>query len=201
MPKVVLFSKSLNFIEEFHHRVKLETFVESTTAQEALEQASGSDTLIVADYDSVASEINKWIASSNIPKNLVVLENTPAIVTGKMLLSHGIKAYGNSKMLTHHFKQLMHNVLKGDIWSYPELTAALMRVGVQKSLSEDAQDLIDIRLSEKEKEVLYLVLEGLTNEAIANKLSITERTVKAHMSSIFNKLHVNDRLSLVLLLK
>ena len=48
-------------------------------------------------------------------------------------------------------------------------------------------------LSEREREVLALLTQGLANKEIATRLYITERTVKAHVSSIFNKLGVNSR--------
>lgn len=49
------------------------------------------------------------------------------------------------------------------------------------------------RLTERENEVLTLVARGLTNEAIAKKLFISTRTVKAHMSRILRKLGVKGR--------
>jgi len=48
-------------------------------------------------------------------------------------------------------------------------------------------------LSEREREVLALLAQGVPNKEIAARLYITERTVKAHVSSLFNKLGVNSR--------
>lgn len=157
--------------------------------------------IIIADYDSVAKDINSLISSGTLPKNVIVLEKVPAIATGKMLISHGIKAYGNSRMLTIHYEQMIDTVVNNKVWTYPELTAAIIKDKNKKSLNSYAKSLIDSRLTDKEKETVYLILEGLTNDAIASKLDITTRTVKAHVSSIFTKLHVSDRISLVLLLK
>jgi DNA-binding NarL/FixJ family response regulator len=49
-------------------------------------------------------------------------------------------------------------------------------------------------LSEREREVLTLVAEGLPNKQIARRLEITEKTVKAHLTSIFRAIGVNDRM-------
>lgn len=49
------------------------------------------------------------------------------------------------------------------------------------------------QLSGREEEVLRLVLEGLPNKRIARRLGITERTVKAHLTRIFQQLGVADR--------
>ena len=48
-------------------------------------------------------------------------------------------------------------------------------------------------LTEREKEILRLIVLGGTNKEIAKKLGITEKTVKNHLSSIFCTLHVNNR--------
>lgn len=48
-------------------------------------------------------------------------------------------------------------------------------------------------LSEREREVLLLVAEGLPNKLIARRLSISEKTVKAHLTSVFRQIGVTDR--------
>jgi DNA-binding NarL/FixJ family response regulator len=47
-------------------------------------------------------------------------------------------------------------------------------------------------LTEREREVLGLVAEGLTNRAVADRLVVAERTIEAHISSIFGKLDLPD---------
>jgi NarL family two-component system response regulator LiaR len=48
-------------------------------------------------------------------------------------------------------------------------------------------------LSQREREVLHLVADGLTNTQIAERLIISEKTVKSHVSNILGKLHLADR--------
>jgi DNA-binding NarL/FixJ family response regulator len=55
-----------------------------------------------------------------------------------------------------------------------------------------------VGLTEREREVLKLVAEGLANKQIAARLGITERTVKAHLSSAFSRIGVADRTSAAL---
>jgi DNA-binding NarL/FixJ family response regulator len=53
-------------------------------------------------------------------------------------------------------------------------------------------------LSEREAQVARLVAAGFSNREIADRLAITERTVKAHLTAIFEKLGLRDRLQLSL---
>jgi DNA-binding NarL/FixJ family response regulator len=52
----------------------------------------------------------------------------------------------------------------------------------------------DQQLSGRERQVLRLVASGLANKQIGRKLSISERTVKAHLTNIFSRLGVTDRM-------
>ena len=56
-------------------------------------------------------------------------------------------------------------------------------------------------LSERERDVLHLVVQGYKNRDIARKLSITSKTVSNHLSNIFNKLEVADRAQAILKVK
>ena len=53
-------------------------------------------------------------------------------------------------------------------------------------------------LTPREREIALLVGAGVSNKAIAQRLDITERTVKAHLGAVFNKLGVTGRLQLAL---
>lgn len=54
-------------------------------------------------------------------------------------------------------------------------------------------------LTSREKEIVELIVGGATNKQVAKELDISERTVKGHLSNVFQKLGVADRLKLVLL--
>ena len=54
-------------------------------------------------------------------------------------------------------------------------------------------------MTRREKDVLLLVTQGANNKSIADKLVLSEVTVKSHLNSIFKKLNVTNRTQLVLL--
>lgn len=200
--QIIFFSSAFEIVNEWKSKHNIEYSVscyDLDTLKKALED--NEIYILIIDYDSVANDINKLISTAAIPDNSIILERAPEIATGKMLLSHGIKAYGNARMQSIHYLQMISTVIEGKVWTYPELTASLAKDASKPSLNEDSITLIQNRLSPKEIEVIYYILDGLTNNAIALKIDITVRTVKAHVSSIYSKLHVNDRISLVLLLR
>ena len=56
----------------------------------------------------------------------------------------------------------------------------------------------DSEMTEREVQVLRLVAQGLTNQQVACKLNITERTIEYHLSEIFQRLEVSSRTAAVL---
>jgi DNA-binding NarL/FixJ family response regulator len=71
--------------------------------------------------------------------------------------------------------------------------APLAPRAAREVLSARSEERPDAGLSPREQEVLRLVAEGLPNKLIAHRLSISEKTVKAHLTSIFQQIGVTDR--------
>ena len=200
--KTVYFSIDQDILDEWIEKFKTDSFVIVYDLESLENEVTQSEnSLVIADFDTVAHQINTLISLNKVPKHLVVLEKSPEIPTGKRMINSGVKAYGNSRMLKEHFKQMCYVVLSGRTWTYPKLTASLLSSVDKGALSQESVDMIEKRLTAKEAKIAYLILKGLTNDAIASQEDISTRTVKAHVSSIFNKLHVNDRISMILLLK
>jgi DNA-binding NarL/FixJ family response regulator len=82
---------------------------------------------------------------------------------------------------------------RGEATLHPSVAARLMR-----ELAAERSSPLD-ELTEREREVLACIAQGMSNAAIANHLIISERTVKTHVSNILSKLHLQDRTQAVLL--
>jgi len=81
-------------------------------------------------------------------------------------------------------------VKSGESVLHPKIIAKLLKRAMTAPVKErKASDL----LSERESEVLRLVALGMSNKEIAEKLFLSQRTVKAHLTHIFNKLNVASR--------
>lgn len=71
---------------------------------------------------------------------------------------------------------------------------------MKKRIKQSIQDAI-AGLTHRENEIALLVAQGESNKNIAYKLAITERTVKAHLTEIFKKMQVADRVKVALIIK
>lgn len=86
----------------------------------------------------------------------------------------------------------IRDVNMGKTYIQPSIASMLVE-GLEEKDSNKELDKIR-QLTKREYEVLSLIAEGLSNKDIADKLFISEKTVKNHVSSIFKKLDVNDRI-------
>jgi two-component system, NarL family, nitrate/nitrite response regulator NarL len=96
----------------------------------------------------------------------------------------------------------IRKVHSGEIWLDSNTTAAVMRqfASPMDAASGDTRGRIRERspLSNREREIVGLVAQGYKNKEMAEKMFISEQTVKNHLHNIFDKLGVSDRLELAL---
>lgn len=80
---------------------------------------------------------------------------------------------------------------RGEVVLHPFVAARLMQSLQTKPTTESGG--VSTDLSKRELEVLRLIAEGITNAEIAERLFISQKTVKSHVSNILSKLHLADR--------
>jgi DNA-binding NarL/FixJ family response regulator len=132
------------------------------------------------------------------PFDVLLFCNEPSITEGLNLFQFGIKGYLNTFATVERIQQALTTISAGSIWLGTEILQAMIQsVGENNQIDEHWKAL----LTDRELEVVSLVLQAKSNREIAEQLFITERTVKAHMHNIFEKLEVSDRLALVLKIK
>ena len=132
---------------------------------------------------------------------IAVLANAPNQAEALYCLSLGVVAYSHayspSKMLT----EIKTVITNGGVWLGQDLLKRLIEVSTNLAGNQAEQVEQHLSaLSKREKQVAKEAAKGLSNKEIARILNITERTVKAHLSSTFERLGVKDRLHLALIL-
>lgn len=97
----------------------------------------------------------------------------------------------------HECEQSIHAIGRGEPWLERRLVHRLLLEGaVHAADSTRATAGGTMRLSQREQEIVRLVVLGLCNKKIATKLRIAENTVKAHLVNVFRKLGIHDRTQL-----
>lgn len=89
--------------------------------------------------------------------------------------------------------EAIRSAYKGNIQLHPDIANALLSQTLPEEEKEEEPSVQVGVLTARENEVLQLLAKGMSNKEIAAVLVITEKTVKAHMSSILSKLHLSDR--------
>ena len=117
----------------------------------------------------------------------------------------GAKGYVLKTMASAQLIYAMEEVLNGKIYLPLALSSRFFEYFQQtfreeaekKDAAEEEENLLNY-LTQREEEVLELLTQGITYKGVANKLFISETTVKTHVNNIFQKLQVNDRTQAVL---
>lgn len=116
-------------------------------------------------------------------------------------LQAGARTYLLKDLPSEKLLATIRSTYKGDIVLQPEIAAKLLNraSGTKASACKYNDEKILEPLTAREKEVLALMAEGLSNSNIAAKLFLTEGTVKNQVSNIYSKLGTSDRTRAVLL--
>lgn len=132
---------------------------------------------------------------------IFLLSDQPDHEEGFAFLKLGIVGYGNSYISAERLAEAVHVITSGGVWLGQKIIQQLIREAYKYSGKnvENIEGTLAV-LTPKERRVADLVARGETNLEIAADLAISERTVKAHLTSIYEKVHVGNRLSLALLL-
>jgi two-component system nitrate/nitrite response regulator NarL len=89
----------------------------------------------------------------------------------------------------------IERVGQGEVWFDQSMIAGLLSAAA--SIAGGQDDVRIAMLTKREREIILLVSEGLRNKQVADRLFISETTVRHHLTSIFSKLGVSNRLDLV----
>jgi two-component system response regulator NreC len=112
------------------------------------------------------------------------------------MLNAGASGYLPKKAAPTELLNAIRVVKEGGVYLYPSLAKTLVQDYIKRADSEDEKATYD-GLTEREREVLTLIADGLSNQEVADRLIISVKTVERHRANILGKLHLHSRTDLV----
>jgi len=106
----------------------------------------------------------------------------------------GAKGYVLKGVSSRELANVIRSVAAGDIFVSPGLASNILFEMTQEKPTSPFDELTD-----REREILMLLSEGLTNREIGERLHLAEKTIKHYMSNVLQKLHVRSRVEAALL--
>ncbi len=182
--------------EAFSDAQGLSSLFELTPAREGEKRMLWFDISNTSAQERMAL-VNQCIASGS---PVIVMSSLPNDDEAYEMLRNGAYGYCHNVAAPSQLVEIAQVVEHGGLW----VGAAVMRrlVTIANRVSDHKPKNGTIRgldeLTHKELDVAKQVAVGATNKEIAEQLHMSERTVKAHLSSVFDKMAVRDRVQLAL---
>ena len=196
---VLIFSNSTKLLEKWKNALSSFHVKKIESIELLQDKISEEVSVVLIDIFSCGENPISFLAPIiNAGAFVMVLDPYPKYENTKNFLELGVKGYGNLMIHDMHLNAAVETIIDGDIWLYPDfINELLFRMGSKPSPISEGGFLE--KLSYREREVALCIKDGSTNQEIAEKLDITTRTVKSHVSHIYEKIGVANRLSLALL--
>ncbi len=114
-------------------------------------------------------------------------------------LQLGAKGYLSKLLMHRDLIKAIRTTYAGEVWAERKVLSEVLE-SLRQKMQEKNLPLSDMQeaLTDREHEIVKWVIQGMTNKEIATRLGISDKTVKTHLSNIFNKLKISRRLQLVL---
>ncbi|MDE2416864.1 MAG: response regulator transcription factor [Burkholderiales bacterium] len=142
----------------------------------------------------------EWQSLLSIPHvRVVAASSNPGDDKAIEALDAGCAGYCHAYADAATLRQVEQVIEAGQVWIGKNLMGRLLH-GTSRIAGAARGEIQDwgMTLSQREREVAILAANGASNQAIAADCGISERTVKAHLTSVFSKLNITDRLQLAL---
>ena len=133
-------------------------------------------------------EVLQKIKESGIKRNVLILTIHNEVEYLLRAVEIGVSGYVLKDSELAVLRKAIFTVYEGNTYIQPSLVPLL-----QQNLSLNDEKVNEEGLTKREMQVLKLIAEGLNNKEIAERLTISEKTVKNHVSNIFRKIEVSDR--------
>lgn len=148
--------------------------------------------IVIADFDIFCNFPEEFTIDTQL-KILLMVDWTWLYTANKQipkLVSRGVVGILPPGVDSDLLKKAVKAIFSGELW--------IDRKAIKDVLASETFSEKRVILSEREREIVSLICQGYRNKEIAQKLKISEQTVKSHCNRIYEKVGVSDRLQLAL---
>jgi len=151
--------------------------------------------LLITDFNTLSDVFREDFFHDKLRVLLLGTRCLPVIEDGRLadFISHGLVGILSSDTNESEFFKALNTIMSGELWFERKRLQGAVPV-INSVTRKNAP-----HLTEKEIEIVKLICKGLSNKEIKKSLKITEQSVRAHLSRIYKKTGVSDRLQLALL--
>lgn len=174
--------------------------VRGLSLQDALNWQQQGHQMLIWDMQSAlqSSWSEEGCAQTLQQLRALVLSKQLSDEEGKKVLAKGACGYAHAHLPAESIAVILKSLQDGAIWMGRSLLQQLLQDIDQRLPKKEGSMEWAVGLSTREQEVSRWAALGRSNQEIAQDLGITERTVRAHLSAVFDKMQVSDRLQLAL---
>lgn len=173
----------------------IEVVGEAATGQEAIELVQTTKPHIVVMDISMprmdGTQASEQIMAMDLPVEVVILSMHSDTIIAQQLLRQGVKGYLLKSSIADELPLAVRAAAKGQVYLSPAISDSVLHTLMLPNRGEGPESPAEL-LTPREREVLQLIAEGHTNNAIAEILTISVKTVEKHRASLMSKLDVHD---------
>jgi DNA-binding NarL/FixJ family response regulator len=181
---------------------QMHVIAESSDLSPADDAGAETPDIVLLDIDDAPAVLLRQLESArgrNAERSILVLTSARDPEMARRVVLAGARGVVFKDRSPEHLLTALRKVHEGELW-IDRLTSArlIADIAVDRGRGESDRERAKIALlTRRERDVVALVSVGLNNKAIAIRLGISDTTVRHHLTSIFAKLDVPDRLALV----
>jgi DNA-binding NarL/FixJ family response regulator len=183
------------------HDQRMQVVAQAGNKNEALERAASSHPdviildLLLGEEDGLSFLPELCQASPN--SRVLVLTGVQNPDAHRRAIRRGAMGIVLKEHAADQLLKAIKKVNDGEVWIERSMMGSMIQELNKPSMVDPEVSKIE-SLTDREREVIALVGEGLKNKQVGERLFISETTVTHHLSSVFSKLEVSDRLELII---
>lgn len=151
--------------------------------------------LLITDFNTLSDMFHEDFFHDKLRVLLLGSRCLPVIEDSRLAdyISHGLVGILSPDTNESQFSKALNTIISGELWFERKRLQDVVK-GINSVTSKN-----DPHLTEKEIEIVKLICEGLSNKEIKKSTKTTDQSIRAHLSRIYKKTGVSDRLQLALL--